>query len=109
MKQEYSTKQRSAILEIVSNSSTHVTATEIIDYLKSKGASASVATVYRTLTKLEQEGVVKKMNFGDSRGACYQYTKDSECTQHFHLKCVECGELIHLSCDFLQKNGKAHI
>ena len=106
MKQEYSTKQRGAILELISNSSTHITATEIINHLKESGQRVSVATVYRTLDKLEGEGIVKKMNFGDSKGACYQYTSDRECTQHFHLKCVECGELIHLSCDFLKRMEK---
>ncbi len=106
MRQEYSTKQRSAILELISNSSTHITAAEIINHLREKGVSVSVATVYRTLDKLEREGTLKKMNIGDGAGACYQYTNDSDCKQHFHLKCIECGELIHLSCEFLHEMEK---
>lgn len=101
MKQEYSTKQRSVILELLKNTSTHVTATDILRQLDSLGIKISTATVYRTLDKLESEGILKKMTLGDGLGACYQYTKNGECSQHFHLKCVECGELIHLSCEFL--------
>jgi Fur family ferric uptake transcriptional regulator len=106
MKQEYSTKQRSVIMELLKGSSNHVTASDILRYLKEKDIKISTATVYRTLDKLEKEGVLKKMNLGDGLGACYQYMQNSECTQHFHLKCVECGELIHLSCQFLSEMEK---
>lgn len=106
MKQEYSTKQRGVILELLKESSTHITAKEILNYLKSKGLNISTATVYRTLEKFEKEGIVKKMTIGDGQGACYQYAGEFSCQSHFHLKCIECGELIHLSCDFLDKMEK---
>ncbi len=106
MKQEYSTKQRIVILELLKESSTHITAKDILNYLKNKGLNVSVATVYRTLEKFEKEGIVKKMTIGDGQGACYQYTGELSCQSHFHLKCIECGELIHLSCDFLDKMEK---
>lgn len=106
MKREYSTKQRGVILELLKSTSTHVTASDILNRLKEKNINISTATVYRTLDKLEGEGVLKKMSLGDGLGACYQYTKDSECSQHFHLKCIECGELIHLSCEFLSEMEK---
>ena len=106
MKQEYSTKQRNVIMELLKGSSNHVTASDILRHLKEKDIKISTATVYRTLDKLEKEGVLKKMNLGDGLGACYQYMQSGECTQHFHLKCVECGELIHLSCQFLSEMEK---
>ncbi len=106
MKQEYSTKQRSVILDFLKSTSDHVTASDILRYFKEKDIKISTATVYRTLDKLEGEGILKKMNLGDGLGACYQYTRDSSCTQHFHLKCIECGELIHLSCEFLAEMEK---
>ena len=106
MKREYSTKQRQAIIELLKESSTHASAMDILTHLRGKGIDVSVATVYRTLDKLEGEGVVKKMTIGGGAGACYQYLEGSECNEHFHLKCIECGELIHLSCEFLAEMEK---
>ena len=106
MKREYSTKQRQAIVEFCRESSTHLSAMDVLNHLKSKGIKISVATVYRTLDKLECEGVVRKMTIGNGSCACYQYLMGSECNEHFHLKCIECGELIHLSCDFLGQMEK---
>lgn len=103
MKREYSTKQRNAILELLSESSSHVTAQEIAENLKKDGASVSLATIYRTLDKLEDEGIIKKMSIGNGASACYQYLDSMECNKYFHLKCTECGELIHLSCEFLSE------
>lgn len=28
---------------------------------------------------------------------------DTACHNHFHLKCVKCGRLFHVSCDFLSQ------
>ena len=106
MKQEYSTKQRSVILELLKESSAHTTVKDILLRLEEKGITVSTATVYRALEKFEKEGLVRKMSFGDGIGACYQYMGDGSCHGHFHLKCTECGELIHLSCDFLDKMEK---
>ena len=97
---EYSTKPRALILEILSKAQGHISAKEIIAQLKNHGQAASTATVYRTLSMLEAQGVVKKMTVGTG-SACYQYMSERACQEHFHLKCTECGALIHLSCEFL--------
>ena len=106
MKREYSTKQRTVILDFLRQASTHTTAKDILSYLKNQNIQVSSATVYRTLEKLEKEGIVRKMSLGDGLSACYQYTEGASCQGHFHLKCIECGELIHLSCEFLDKMEK---
>ena len=106
MKREYSTKQRTVILNFLRQASTHTTAKDILLHLKSQNIKVSSATVYRTLEKLEKEGAVRKMSMGDGLGACYQYTESASCHGHFHLKCIECGELIHLSCQFLDEMEK---
>ena len=102
MRGEYSTKQRDAILAFLKENNAHVTAQDITLHLKEQGISVSTATVYRTLDKFEREGVIKKMVVGDGEGACYQFTSHSDCGEHFHLKCIKCGKLIHLSCEFLE-------
>ena len=106
MKQEYSTKQRGVILDFLRQSSTHTSAKDILVYLESKNIKISTATIYRTLDKFEKEGIIKKMTIGEGVGACYQYVDSASCQGHFHLKCIECGELIHLSCEFLDKMEK---
>lgn len=102
MRGQYSTKQREAITEFLRTTSDHISASEIITHLEEMNISVGSATVYRTLDKLEKDGVVRKMSVGDGRGACYQYISHSECHQHFHLKCLGCGKLIHLDCEFLE-------
>ncbi|MBO4983849.1 MAG: transcriptional repressor [Clostridia bacterium] len=101
MRGEYSTKQRDAILAFLKENSAHVTASDIIFHLREQGYKLSLATVYRTLEKFEKDGFVKKLIIGNGNGSCYQYIDGNECNEHFHLKCIKCGRLIHLSCEFL--------
>lgn len=101
MRGEYSTKQREVILSYLKENNAHVTASDILFHLREQGYSVSSATVYRTLEKFEKEGLVKKMVVGDGVGACYQFADSDGCSEHFHLKCIKCGKLIHLSCEFL--------
>ena len=101
MRGEYSTRQRDAILSFLKENNAHVSASDIVFHLKEQGYKISTATVYRTLDKLVSDGVVRKMMVGDGSGACYQYLDGDGCSEHFHLKCIKCGRLIHLSCEFL--------
>jgi Fur family ferric uptake transcriptional regulator len=103
MKAEYSTRQRTQILDYLKDCSSHVTASEIVAHLRESGSNVSVATVYRTPDSLHKNGYVKKYVIDERSGACYEYAHGSECNAHFHLKCLKCGALIHLSCEFLEK------
>ena len=108
MRGEYSTRQREAILSFLQENNAHVTASDIIFHLKEQGYKISCATVYRTLDKMEKAGTVKKMIIGSGSGACYQLADSDGCDSHFHLKCIHCGKLIHLSCEFLH-SMESHI
>ena len=101
MRGEYSTKQRDAILSLLRENNAHVTASDIILHLREQGYQVSTATVYRALEKFEKDGLVKKMIIGEGVSACYQFAKGEGCHEHFHLKCIKCGKLIHLSCEFM--------
>ena len=91
----YKTKQRNAILAYFEKDpGTVYTAREIIDAL-----SVSEATVFRTLTLLTDEGLLKR--FTGPHGSTYQY---SGCGgHHMHLKCKTCGTLVHLECSFAEE------
>ncbi|MEM1486143.1 transcriptional repressor [Oscillospiraceae bacterium PP1C4] len=60
------------------------------------------STVYRLMSKLLQEGVVKRFAGKTGRGFLYQYVNPCECHSHLHLKCISCGKLIHLEDDISQ-------
>lgn len=93
----YNTKQRD---EIVNFFNAHrgkcFTAKDII---KSGEIKSGEATVYRTLTKLTNQGIITRFTDGDA--ACYQLNESEKCNNHFHLKCLRCGVLIHMDCGFM--------
>lgn len=97
---DYKTKQRELILSYLKNTDhPHVSAGDIAAHLRSV-SSVGTATVYRQLEKMVEAGLVRKYNLDG--GACYQYVGSAEgCREHFHLKCLGCGTLIHVDCDFL--------
>ncbi len=101
MKAEYNTKQRAIILDFLKENSAHVSVRDIIAHLNEQGLSVGTATVYRTLDKLCEQGIVRKFIIDERSGACYQYAQGAECNEHFHLKCVNCGALIHVDCGFV--------
>ena len=103
----YNTKQRASLLKIFEdNPEKCFSAKELI---RNPEVSLGEATVYRTLSKFVEEGKLKKYISSDSDGAMYQYSGDNpHCGSHFHLKCVECGVLIHMDCH-LMDSFKEHI
>lgn len=91
----YQTKQRHAILAYLAASPhTSHTARELIDSLH-----ISEPTVFRTLTYLTEEGLLKR--FTGPHGAVYQYIGCGG--HHMHLKCKACGSLVHLECSFAEE------
>jgi len=99
----YKTRQSEAILSyIASLDGLHVTASQIAEVFKEKGTPIGVATIYRHLDKLVESGKVKKYVIDGASGACYQYiSENTDCSEHFHLKCADCGKLVHLQCGYL--------
>lgn len=106
----YKTKQSQEILSCLKYyGGSHVNVPMISKYLDEQGSSVGVATIYRHLEKMEKDGIVRKYILDGKAGACFQYVGDEHCChQHYHLKCEECGELIHLQCDALD-SIEAHI
>mgnify|MGYP000986790659 CR=1 FL=1 len=99
----YRTKQKEYILNFLEkNQDQHLTADAILEYLKQNNTPVGKSTVYRYLDVLVNQGVVRKYIVEEGKSACYQYVEDSDdCKEHFHLKCNECGKLLHVECDHL--------
>lgn len=101
---DYKTKQKEQILSFIkSKKDVHVTASDIVMFLSRENTPVGTATVYRYLDKLVSQGVIRKYTMDEKMSACYQYIVDAEkCREHFHLKCIDCGTLIHIDCDYMK-------
>ena len=101
MNRSYQTKQRSIILDLLkANQDRHLTAEEMLELLNQNHTPVSKATLYRYLDMLVSQNAVRKFIIDDQPSAGYQYLEEGEsCHVHFHLKCLECGLLLHVECD----------
>ena len=86
------TKQRKRILEILSKTDTHPTASWVYDRLKPEFPSLSLGTVYRNLAILEEQGLLKKLHSGSTFD---RY--DAMIKPHAHFICRECGDLFDIA------------
>ncbi len=101
----YRTRQREMILSCLKARGTeHVTVEGILTVLREQGESVGQTTVYRTLDKLLDEGAVVKYAGAEGQPACFQYIGCGEDgAAHYHLVCVECGQMLHLQCEYLDE------
>ncbi|MDE5764695.1 MAG: transcriptional repressor [Ruminococcus sp.] len=99
----YNTSQKEKLIDyLIKNKHRHTSVQEIDAYLRDIGSPVGTATIYRRLDRLVEQGIVRKFVIDGKTGACYQYVEDEKkCHEHFHLKCLNCGKLIHLSCEKL--------
>lgn len=101
----YHTRTREHILQcLAAHRDTPVSASELLCELLKGGVTASESTVYRYLSALCDNGQVIRYVAEKGEGAVYQFTgSDTLCADHLHLKCRECGRLIHLDCHFMDE------
>lgn len=105
----YNTKQKTIIIDMLKNNKDrHLTADEMLKILDEMHSPVGKATLYRFLDVLVSTGDLRKYINLDGEKACYQYIEEGECHSHYHLKCIECGELIHMDCNHLDKI-QAHV
>lgn len=103
----YNTKQRNVMLKFLENNrDKQMSASFIADRLLPEGIGRS--TVFRHIKELTEEGVLRRYR-GEGKTVVYQYSgKDRGCDRHFHLKCTDCGGIIHLDCEKIE-GLKKHI
>lgn len=86
------TQQRTVLLSILIESADHPNADELYARAKTIDDSVSLATVYRTLSALEEAGLIRKLSF-ENEPARFEITPVAE---HDHLVDVDSGEVIEL-------------
>ena len=107
-KAAYKTKQQELLLSYLREiQGQHFTAEDVRAHFEAKNISIGIATIYRQLEKLVNEGKIQKYFIDDHSAACFEYAGEECCKNdhHFHLKCELCGRLIHLECDDLEELG----
>lgn len=93
------TPQRRDMVRYIFSKHNHFDADELIDELKEAGLSVARATVYRTLDKLVDAGLLRRIDIG-SRAV---YEHDYGYAQHDHLLCEQCGTMIEFQDPQLEK------
>ena len=99
---KYQTEQKKMLLAFfASNKSRQFTAEEAASVLLGEESpkSPGKSTVYRLVAQMAEDGYLRRFPKADGRrGWVYQYHEKNDCQGHLHLKCVECGALLHLEC-----------
>ncbi len=95
------TKQRELILKFLYENNGHYTPEEIYMLLKKAHPEVNVgiATVYRTLTLLEDSGIASSISFG-TQGKKYELGLKKH---HDHLICSQCGAIIEFFDETIEK------
>jgi Fe2+ or Zn2+ uptake regulation protein len=80
-----------AVLEVLRSAENHPTALEVYELVRHTRPHIGLATVYRALHQLTEQGLIKE--FGRDAD-CIRY--DARTNRHDHAICTECGALLDL-------------
>jgi len=81
------TPQREMVIEAIAHGGRHMTAEEVFAQVQGRVAAVNIATVYRTLDLLCNEGLVSRSAVGNGR-TVYATIRHGP---HLHLVCRKCG------------------
>ncbi len=98
-------RQRDMILEYLKGTKAHPTPEQIFDDLRQRDSKLGIATVYRNLKALYEQGLIRKLNVGETAD---RY--DADLSNHYHFHCECCGEVSdiyepELDINFKNNNG----
>ena len=92
------TPQREMIIHAIAHSPQHITAEEIFDVLQEHTSAINIATVYRTLDLLWQEGFACRNDLSEGKVVYATF----EHGPHIHLVCRRCNQVIDADIDIIQ-------
>jgi len=84
------TEQQRVMVRFIFSQHDHFDADQLIDEMRKAELEVSRATVYRTLTKLVDAGLLRRIELG----ARTVYEHDYGYPAHDHMHCDQCGEMI---------------
>ena len=83
------TKQRKVILQELRKVTSHPTAEELHQMVREKIPGTSIATVYRNLEILADEGKIMKLEVAGTQQRRFDGTPEN----HYHIRCSKCGRV----------------
>ena len=86
------TSARESILNILTREKKHLTADEIFTLARNVSPGIGLATVYRTLEFLTNNGMIKKLDFGTGMSK-YELENDEREGYHHYIVCEICGKV----------------
>jgi Fe2+ or Zn2+ uptake regulation protein len=93
--QRRTTRQRTALLELLKGTKTHPTAATLHEWLRKDYPSISLGTVYRNLSLLAELGEVQTLrpvrSSAESGAAVERF--DADVSEHYHVMCEHCGKV----------------
>lgn len=96
------TVARDAILQVLHNADSHLSADEIYRTIAGMYPHAGLTTVYRTLDLLVHMGLVFRFDFGDGRARYELAEGPGRVRHHHHLICTKCGRVVDYT-DFVDE------
>lgn len=88
------TRQRKIILDQFAEPGRHLTADMVYRNVRDRMPNISLGTVYRNLDLLSSSGQIRKLDLGGG-----QSWYDGGMHLHYHVRCVQCGELSDVSAE----------
>ena len=82
------TRQRRVVYDTIQKTRSHPTADWIFEQVRTEVPKISLGTVYRNLSVLKEEGVIREI-YGTDRRAHY----DADLSPHGHFICTDCGQI----------------
>jgi Fur family ferric uptake transcriptional regulator len=84
------TPQREMIVEAIAHQGKHINAEEVFTRIQERTRAVNIATVYRTLDLLVEQGLANRIDLGEGQ---VEYATHQH-GPHIHLVCRQCGQVI---------------
>lgn len=77
-------------------------AADVYHYLENNEVEVNQSTVYRTLDRMTEQGILVRFKTANSKNSYYRMSDEHHnCDEHLHMQCRKCGKVMHLDCDFM--------
>ena len=91
---------RRAVVELLGRQDCCLSAQQIFDELRAEGRRVGIASVYRVLDLLSEQGLVQRVELGE--GTARYEPAHSSGEHHHHLVCADCGKVEAFADDELE-------
>lgn len=91
-------RQRDIIKAFLMTRRDHPTADMVYTNVRQQNPNISLGTVYRNLTLLAELGEIQRLRVGDGVDHF-----DADISPHYHFVCTECGSVIDLEMDSIER------